>query len=363
MRGLRGDAADNQGIISADGLYRYVYHQTLQYIDKTNQQLRLINQQKRGKGDTELYSEYPLQTPKRIVEGVGELIIGRIQGSLESLPARKALAIEGVIGSQTALDFSKVLGKAGAFDLEYLTHYATTTAQNIRETIKDCLRSQNQLQPYTTEAPITVLLYLRGRLEETPAGEPSLVLFDDIWLSRSWLRQQLRRSCVTQQIIILDCPAGTHSLSLQDWVEDLQLSSDTGQCIIAATCPKNNPEIFAQALITTLKAASPPVGLSIAAWITQLQIHLAAQTPITPSPPLHIWLSGTQGVIEIIPPSANANNHEKSPALDLKICPYRGLKAFSEEDTQYFYGRESLTYQRHIPLPPVAVLKIAVYLS
>ncbi|ABA22688.1 Peptidase C14, caspase catalytic subunit p20 [Trichormus variabilis ATCC 29413] len=345
MRGLRGNAADNQGIISADGLYRYVYYQTLQYIDKINQQLRLINQQKRGKGDTELYSEYPLQTPKRIVEGIGEIIIGRMQAIAELIPPRKALVIEGIIGSQTALDFSKVLGQAGTFELEYLTHSATTTAQNIRETIKDFLRSQNQLKQYTSEAPATVLLYLRGRLEETPTGEAALVLFHDIWLSRSWLRQQLRRSCVTQQIIILDCPVRTHSLSLQDWVEDLQLSSDTGQCIIAAACPQNNPEIFAQALIATLKTASAPVGLSVAAWINQLQIHLAAQTPINPSIPLHIWLSGTQGVMEIIPSSNSAYNNQKPTILDLKICPYRGLRAFSEEDAQYFYGRESLTQQ------------------
>ncbi|WP_414755162.1 eIF2A-related protein [Anabaena sp. CCY 9910] len=345
MRGLRGEAADNQGIISADGLYRYVYYQTLQYIDKINQQLRLINQQKRGKGDTEIYSEYPLQTPKRIVEGIGEIIIGRMQAIAELIPPRKALVIEGIIGSQTALDFSKVLGQAGTFELQYLTHSATTTAQNIRETIKDCLRSQNQLKQYTSEAPATVLLYLRGRLEETPTGEAALVLFHDIWLSRSWLRQQLRRSCVTQQIIILDCPARTHSLSLQDWTEDLQLSSDTGQCIIAAACPQNNPEIFAQALIATLKTASAPVGLSVAAWINQLQIHLAAQTPINPSIPLHIWLSGTQGVMEIIPSSNSAYKNQKQTVLDLKICPYRGLRAFSEEDAQYFYGRESLTQQ------------------
>ena len=76
MRGLRGEAADSLGVIEADGLYRYVYHQTLQYIEKTNQQLRLINQQKRNRGETPLYPEYPLQTPKRIVEGVGELVLG-----------------------------------------------------------------------------------------------------------------------------------------------------------------------------------------------------------------------------------------------------------------------------------------------
>lgn len=76
MRGLRGEAADSQGVIEADRLYKYVYYQTQQYIDKTNQQLRLINQQKQSRGETPLYPEYPLQTPKRIVEGVGELVLG-----------------------------------------------------------------------------------------------------------------------------------------------------------------------------------------------------------------------------------------------------------------------------------------------
>ncbi|MBW4556139.1 MAG: caspase family protein [Trichormus sp. ATA11-4-KO1] len=343
MRGLRGDAADAQGVISADGLYRYVYHQTLQYIDKTNQQLRLINQQKRGKGDTQLYSEYPLQTPKRIVEGIGELILGNVQAIAESLPPRIALVIEGISGSQTALNFSKVLAGVGAFELEYLPRSGTTTAQEIRATIKACLRSTHQLQPPKTAEPAIVLLYLHGRLEETPSGEAALVLLDDIWLNRSWLRQQLRRSSVTQQIIILDCP-GSHSVSLQDWVEELQLDSETGQCIITAAFPKHNSEIFTPALIETLKAAAKPAGLSVAAWITQLQIHLAAQTQISSSSPLHIWLSGTQGVMEIIPATTGQRSYKKA-TLDLRICPYRGLKAFSEDDAQYFYGRESLTQQ------------------
>jgi uncharacterized caspase-like protein len=77
MRGLRGEAADDRGVIEADRLYRYVYYQTLQYIDNTNQQLRLMNQQKRSRGETQLHLEYPLQTPKRIVEGVGEFILGK----------------------------------------------------------------------------------------------------------------------------------------------------------------------------------------------------------------------------------------------------------------------------------------------
>ncbi|MBD2435236.1 eIF2A-related protein [Nostoc sp. FACHB-110] len=328
MRGLLGDAADHQGVITADGLYRYVYHQTLQYIDKTNQQLRLINQQKRGKGDTQLYSEYPLQTPKRIVEGVGEVVLGAMGAIAQSFSPRTALIIEGISGSQAALNFSKVLGNAGAFELEYLPHSGNTNSKDIRAAIKACLLT-------TSQAKQTVLLYLRGRLEETPSGDAALVLLDNIWLSRSWLRQQLRRSLVTQQIIILDCL--NSQTSLQEWVEDLQVGSETGQCIIAANFPKNNPELFAQALIDTLKSASVTTGLSVAAWITQLQVYLAQI-------PLQVWLSGTQGVIEIIPANTGARNSKK-PALDLKICPYPGLKAFAEEDAQYFYGRESLTGQ------------------
>lgn len=76
MRGLQGEAADADGVIEADRLYRYVYRQTLQYIEKANQQLRLVNQKKRVQGEPTLHMEYPLQTPKRIVEGVGELILG-----------------------------------------------------------------------------------------------------------------------------------------------------------------------------------------------------------------------------------------------------------------------------------------------
>ncbi|OUL36678.1 hypothetical protein BV372_06145 [Nostoc sp. T09] len=343
MRGLNGDAANAQGVIFADELYRYVYHQTLQYIDKTNQQLRLINQQKRGKGDTQLFSEYPLQTPKRIVEGVGELLLGSIPAIAQSRPSRIALVIEGFTGYQATLDLSKVLVGAGDFELEYLPRSGETTAKDIRAAIQECLGSVNQQRHEIIEETSTVFLYLRGSLEETPTGEAALLISEDIWLSRSWLRQQLRRSQIAQQIIILDFPVvATAVSSLHEWVEDLQLESEKGQCIIAATSPKDNSEFFAQTLIETLKNANNPAGLSVAGWITQLQVQLASQTQNTPFLSLNFWLSGTQGVIEIIPATTGARSYKKA-ALDLKICPYRGLRAFAEEDAQYFFGRESLT--------------------
>ncbi|MBD2744526.1 caspase family protein [Coleofasciculus sp. FACHB-1120] len=351
MRGLQGEAADAQGVIEADGLYRYVYYQTLQYIDKTNQQLRLINQQHRGRGESQLHPEYPLQTPKRIVEGVGELILGLKPVTVASPYPRQALVVEGLASNQITLALSKVLSGAGGFELEYWLRRGTN-GSDVREAIAKCLRSRsvsNAESPFISETePTTALLYLRGHIEETEAGEAMLVLGDDIRLSRSWLRQQLRHATVTQHIIILDCPGGIKEprsrgdspSSCSDWVEDLQLGSEQGQCIIAAISPTDAPEQFAQALLDTLVAANQPTGLTAAGWITQLQVSLAGS-----GTPFQVWLSGAQGVIEVLPGNTRSRGIEQAEGFDLGVCPYRGLRAFGEEDAQYFYGRENLTQQ------------------
>lgn len=336
MRGLRGEAADSQGVIDADGLYRYVYHQTRQYIEQTNQQLRLINQQNKSRGDTNLYSEYPQQTPKRIVEGVGEVILGLKPALVKSSSVRQALILEGLATNQTTLAVSKLLRGVGGFELEYWTPSVKASTQDLHSTIQACLQTIESAPQNHPRIFATVLLYLRGRLEETEAGEPTLVLAENIRLSRSWLRQQLRRSNYAQQIIILDCPVASDYPPLQDWVEDLQLGFEQGQCIIAAASPKNHPEQFAQALLSSLEAAPPQGSLSAAAWITQLQLFSHNELP------LHIWLSGTQGVIEVIPANSGI---QSAAAIDLGLCPYRGLQAFGEEDAQYFYGREVVVQQ------------------
>ncbi|MBE9200035.1 MULTISPECIES: caspase family protein [unclassified Nodularia (in: cyanobacteria)] len=339
MRGLRGEAADPQGLIDADGLYRYVYHQTRQYIEQTNQQLRLINQQNKSRGDTNLYSEYPQQTPKRIVEGVGEVILGLKPAFVESSSPRQALILEGLANNQTTLAVSKLLRGVGGFELEYWPRSPDTTTQDLHSTIQTCLQTTELAPQNHPRIFATVLLYLRGRLEETEVGEPVLVLAENVRLSRSWLRQQLRRSTYAQQIIILDCPVTNDYAPLQDWVEDLQLGFEQGQCIIAAAAPKNHPEKFAEALHSTLQAAQIQGSLSAAAWITQLQLFCNHEFP------LHIWLSGTQGVIEVIPASSGNRGVESTAAIDLGLCPYRGLRAFGEEDAAYFYGREVVVQQ------------------
>jgi len=344
MRGLRGEAADSQGVIDADSLYKYVYHQTLQHIDKTNQQLRLINQQKRHRGEAQLFPEYPLQTPKRIVEGVGELILGLKPDTIALKHSRLALIVEGLSRNESSLSLCKALRQEGNFELEYWPRPGKSFSE-VREAIQLCLRSHSsppsQLQselPHTVFAtPDTALLYFRGRIEETEEGEAWLVLGDNLKISRSWLRQELRHSSIAQQIIILDCPGTT---SLSEWVEDLQLSSEQGQCLIAASATLEKPEKFTQALLETLNAADKQVGLPAAGWISRLQMYLTG-TEIT----LHVWLSGTQGIIEILPENIGLPRNESYTGLDLNLCPYMGLQAFGEEDSQFFYGRETLTQQ------------------
>lgn len=297
MRGLRGEAADSQGIIEADGLYKYVYHQTLQYIDKTNEQLRLINQQKRDRGESDLHSEYPLQTPKRIVEGVGELVLGlKTDRTAPTVNQRRAIIIDTLPNGNTAI-LGKVLQQAGDFQLDYWGGTGTVWTE-ARNAIQNSLRSHPQIQighannSQSLKETTTVLLYLRGKIEQIEDGEAWLILKDNIKLSRSWLRQELRRTQTAQQIVILDCPGAD---SLSDWIEELKLNSGHGQCLIAAASSADRPEQFTQALLAALDTKEPS-GLPVAGWITRLQ-----QQPELSSIPFYSWLSGVQGVIEILP--------------------------------------------------------------
>lgn len=332
IQGLLGEAADDDGVIEADALYKYVYYQTLRYIDKVNQQLRLINQQKRGRGETQLDAEYPQQTPKRIVEGVGELVLG-LQPELpvHAYP-RQALMVAGLADNPTALAFGKVLRGAGAFELTYFPQ-TEQTWQDVREAIQTCLQAADPAQP-TPSTVTTALLYLRGKTELTETGEAHLVLPEGVAISRSWLRQMLRRSPLAQQIVILDCPGAT---DLLDWIEDLQTHYQ-GQCLLAAAAPVDQPEQFAEILYETLTQANTQEGMPVASWIAQLQIQLAGSE-------IHLqtWLSGVQGVIEVLPGGMGARSTTSD--FDLGICPYMGLRAFGPDDAPFFFGRETLTQQ------------------
>jgi uncharacterized caspase-like protein len=303
MQGLLGEAADSHGVIEADGLYKYVYRQTLQYIDKLNHQVRLINQQKLNRGESQLHPEYPLQTPKRIVEGVGELIVGFKPAIVESHKQRRAVVIDALSNKKTTIDLSRLFAGAGGFEVEYFPQKGKTWSE-VRLIIQEFTRwhgeseTKSPSQLGVVKKTPTSLLYLRGYVEEIEDGEAWLILGDGMRLSRSWLRQELRRAQKTQQIIILDFIISEQSeaTSLENWIEDLQTGAEQGQCLIVAATPAEKPQLFSQTVLETLVAANPQVGLPVAKWMTQLQSLLQAK-----GTKVHIWLSGTQAVIDILP--------------------------------------------------------------
>ena len=327
MRGLRGEAADTQGIIEADALYQYVYYQTLRYIDKTNQQIRLVNQQKSSRGESKLQSEFPLQTPKRIVEGFGKVVLGKRSSCNLEVNSRQALVVDGGFKTnRTTLALSQLWQSAGDFKLKYFPQ-TNEPWSKVKGAIATCLDSQTQ----SSSDFSTALLYLKGEIVASQTGETWLTLQDNIRLSSSWLRKMLQNSRAMQQIVILDCLG---SDSGGEWIEDLRLEVDRGQCLIVANAPLDYPQQFADVVLKTLQNADS-TGLTIAAWISQLQIALAG-TKIT----LQVWLSGSRGVIELLP--AKSKVQEKQSILDLGICPYMGLQSFDEDSAEYFYGRTTL---------------------
>ncbi len=342
MRGLRGEAADAQGVIEADALYQYVYHRTLRYIDRSNQKIRLINQQKSGRGERQLQSEYPLQTPKRIVEGFGKVIIGQWGVTESDKISRQALVIDAFVSNQTTLELSKLLRGRGGFNVEYLPSKGKKWT-DIKETIASCLKSSPNADHGETT---TAFLYLRGRIQYDKTGVTCLVFKDGAYITREWLRKVVHQSKVKQQIIILDFP---NSKGIKEWLEELRLEDDCGQCIIGYDRIKNTRikdnihprerlQQFTQTLISTLQKSDRETGLSLAAWISQLQIELAGSDLI-----LQIGLSSTRGVIEVLPEKSKTRKHrDDSTILDINVCPYMGLQAFTEENAQYFYGRDAL---------------------
>ncbi len=302
MQGLSGEAADTTGFIDADGLYKYVYRQTVQYIDKLNYQVRLINQQKLARGDSKLYPEYPLQTPKRIVEGVGELIVGyKPKKENRQSQLRRAFVVDGLLNRDSSNKLSLLLAGAGGFEVECF-HQQDKNWSDIQGEIQKFIQTTQELKAENhgiggVNNISTCLLYLRGCVKETEDGEGRLILGGGAYLSRSYFRRILRQAQKTQQIVILNLVSPDSNLSTaQNWIEDLQCSAEYGQCLIITQTSFDKSEVFCQTLIESLAAANSQLGLPVAKWITQLQ-KLLQNKDIN----LKTWFSGTQAIIDILP--------------------------------------------------------------
>jgi uncharacterized caspase-like protein len=309
MRGLNGAAADDQGIIDADSLYRYVYRQTMQYIDRTNQQVRLANQVKRERGEMSCAPEYSHQTPKRIVSGVGEIILGVVSSTIATTPDRLALIVDsGAEHLSSELDtLSHVFTQEGKFTLDRFAPQNDDAARSlaaVKDRIQTFLgKTATNQQDRSTQPLATRLLYLRGQITNfcadqnqlpTGAKDAWLIMNNGAKLSRAWLGQQLCQSDQNQQIVIIDAPGTDFTI---EWVEALKKL--TGNlCVIACASPPDDPELFIQVLIEALISAAPQVGVPVVSLFTRLQTTLDAL-----GVPCYLSLSGTQELIEIVPAS------------------------------------------------------------
>jgi uncharacterized caspase-like protein len=339
MRGLQGEAADERGVIDADSLYRYVYRQTVQYIDLTNQQLRSVDRQQRDRRGAEVSwcPEYSAQTPKRIVSGVGEIILGlKPQSNLVVVRAALIVAAgadrigpislvsmsaqsdggDDLSDEQIAAEIGHALEREGKFTLDYFP--APASAMAVGVDLEASLRQHIQsflTEGVTTHAPdlgstpatSTRLLYLRGQITASDGVDAWFVLEDGIKLSRAWLQQELQRASQSQQIIILDCPGGT---AAAEWIDALKvIDPDRSRCIIASAAEAEDADIFARVLLETLISAPPQLGMPISSLFTRLETNLDRL-----GIPCHFWLSDTPGSIEILPATVESDLAALLPA-------------------------------------------------
>ncbi len=361
MLGLQGEAADAEGIIDADGLYRYVYRQTIQFINHTNQQIRSMNQSQRERGEMSYTNEYSLQTPKRIVSGVGEIVLGIQPQAAPALPDRRALIIDGS-GDDTqpnlALDaLSQVLQQEGKFTLDYVV--ATGSIESSQEQIQ--ARIQGFLGGAGEAAALsTRLLYLRGQIVPAGGDDDWLKMGADVKLSCTWLCQQLASSPY-QQILLLDC-LGT----ISPWTAQLKLTPDRCQCVVACATSADDSELFTQVLLETLISAPPQLGISGASLCPRLETSLG-QLGLN----YQLWLSAAGSSMAIVPRSVTSGVESialPEPGSESGTAPNT---TFEQEDTvqqsasveTFTASLTSMLYQIVGPIAPTLITKASQHLQ
>ena len=356
MQGLAGEAADAQGIIDADSLYRYVYRQTMQCIDRTNQQVRLANQVKRERGEMSCAPEYSPQTPKRIVSGVGEIILGIKPQSPPAIAdklARQALIIAaGEVRIDRDLDtLSHVLSHEWQFELTRFTPSggAAPALLAVREQIQAFLGGTAASGDPTPQPPALRLLYLRGQIADAPAtgasDDAGLLLVDGVKLSRNWLGQTLRQSSHNQQILIVDAVGAT---TTAEWVSALNLVAGNNVSIFACVEPPEDPELFTQVFIEALVSAPSQIDIPVGSLFARVQTTLAVLGIAG-----HFWVADTQEPIELEPsspveqvellPAIVTQDAESSPSADLDLADPPDV-TFGQDNT-YFQSQPA----GHIP--------------
>ncbi|BAZ22297.1 WD-40 repeat-containing protein [Kalymmatonema gypsitolerans NIES-4073] len=335
IEGLGGKAANAEGKIDADSLFKYVERNSKKFIEYKKNPL---NEDSFSKGmlgslkesSTKLkVKRLPFdasQTPQRIARGGGELIIGLATPSIH----KKALIVDKLSSSEADISLCRILQARGSYAVDY--YYCSIRdkqRRNLQQVIASYLRE---------EIKKPLLLYLAGTIESTNSETYELVCNQDTRINLNWLGQQLQDSLVKEIIIIadiLDTSGTTKSLN-----DILQLSQDKSLCLITATTSVPNSRKFLHQLVTVLETAGESEReFWVSELITQLQIKCSGGRDSQPDINLKLWLSGSTEVMEILSVEVQRSHNE---IFEIEVCPYKSLEAFTQDDTYFFQGREEL---------------------
>jgi WD40 repeat protein/energy-coupling factor transporter ATP-binding protein EcfA2 len=330
IEGLRGKAANSKGQIDADGLFNYVERITSRIIedkknpvDETLSKGMVINveqiKQSSPPPKTKRLPANASQTPQRIVRGGGELVF--LIGLAAPINNRKALVIDRLSNSEADIRLCKLLQAQGNFTVEY---------RYLRD--KQQWQLQQDIASYLAANNRTVLLYLSGTIESTANQTYELVGDSQHRINLNWLAKELKASPVKEIVLIANITKAKETTPSLKSI--LQLNCDLPLCLIEATSQPGDRE-FLTRLVATLETAAKTEKEF---WVTELFSPLQKWSLEQPDIKVIGWW-GTVGIIEILSVEVQRSCDR---VFDIEVCPYKSLKAFTQDDAYFFHGREEL---------------------
>ena len=330
IEGLRGKAANSKGQIDADGLFNYVERITSRIIEdkkhpgaETLSKGMMINVQQIKQSSpppkTKRLPENASQTPKRIVQGGGELVF--LIGLAAPINNRKALIVDRLSNSEATIGLCKLLQAQGNFAVEY------RYLRNIQQ-----WQLQQDIARYLAANNRTVLLYLSGTIESTADRGYELVCDWQHQINLNWLAIELKASPVKEIVLIANITKATETTPSLESI--LQLNYDLPLCLIEATSQSGDRQFLAR-LVTTLETAAKTEREF---WVTDLISPLQKWSLEQPDIEVTGWW-GTVGIIEILSVEVQRSDDR---VFDIEVCPYKSLEAFTQDDAYFFHGREEL---------------------
>lgn len=172
-------------------------------------------------------------------------------------------------------------------------------------------------------------------------------------VSLFWLRRLLQESPVPQKIIWLDC---CHSGELLNFLEvDPGAQSGKDRLFMAASREyeaayeslTSNYSVFTKALLNGLKPRSDDQDVVTSYSLMKSVSHQLKgelQQPLFEASGSEIILTRSTRREACLPPAPDSTL-DRLKQLSLKFCPFPGLKPFSENQGDFFFGRELLTQE------------------